>query len=193
LHKKIQHWVSCVKALRVFVGIEIAGCYHDAIGKALEKLGYDVSLVNSCTTALERKMMLDFSKTDDKDLLAIALAIIANKGVSPKRVSGFYEQMQAVCRTRRRYVTEASALKTQIRELMSMVFREFQGLVDLVALAKQKVFGSFWSPKSRLIMRYFPLPDEILNLKETGLKQLAATEGIRLTEREIELLLWIAF
>lgn len=30
LHKKLQHWVSCVKALRVFVGIEVAGCYHDA-------------------------------------------------------------------------------------------------------------------------------------------------------------------
>jgi hypothetical protein len=35
LHQKIQHWVSCVKALRVFVGIEVAGCYHDAIGESV--------------------------------------------------------------------------------------------------------------------------------------------------------------
>lgn len=192
LHKKTQHWVSCVKALRVFVGIEVAGSYHDAIGKALEKHGYEVSMVNSFTTASGRKMMLDFSKTDDKDLLAIAQAIIANNGVSPKRVTGFYEQMQAVCRARRQHVAEASALKTQIRELMSMVFREYQGLVDPDGLTRQKVFGSFWSPKSRLIMRCFPLPSEILSLEETGLNQLAAPESVRLTEREIKLLLQAA-
>ena len=192
LHKKVQRWVSCVKALRVFVGIEVAGCYHDAIGKALDKLGYAVSLVNSFTTATERKMMLDFSKTDDKDLLAIAQAVIANKGVSPKRVTGFYEQMQAVCRARRQHVAEVSALKTQIRQLMSIVFREYQALVDPDALKQQKVFGSFWSPKSRLIMRYFPLPGEILGLEEIGLRQLAASEGVRLTDREIELLLQAA-
>ena len=79
LHKKVQHWVSCIKALRVFVGIEVAGCYHDAIGKALDKLGYEVNQVNSFTTASESKKMLDFSKTDDKDLPAIAQAIIAPK------------------------------------------------------------------------------------------------------------------
>ena len=180
LHKKLQHWVSCVKALRVFIGIEVAGCYHNAISEALEKLGYEVSLVNSFTTASERKKMLDFSKTDDKDLLAIAQVIIANNGISPKRITGFYEQMQAICRARRQHVTEISALKTQVCQLMSMVFREYQGLVDPDTLTKQKVFGSFWSPKSRLIMRYFTLPSQILSLDETGLKYLAASKNIRL-------------
>ncbi len=192
LHKKIQHWVSCVKALRVFVGIEVAGCYHDAIGETLNKLGYDVNLVNSFTTASERKKMLDFSKTDDKDLLAIAQAIIANNGLSPKRVTGFYEQMQAICRTRRQLVTEASALKAQVRQLMSMVFREFQGMIDLGTLTKQKVFASFWSPKSRLIMRHCPSPHQILSLGETGLKKLAISQNIKLTEHEIETLLQAA-
>ncbi len=192
LHKKLQSWVGCVKAVRVFVGIEIAGCYHDAIGKAFANLGYDVGLVNAYTTASNRKMMLDFSKTDDKDLLAIAQAIITNNGVSSKRVTGFYEQMQAVCRTRRQFVKEASAVKTQIRQLMSMVFREFQGLVDSDNLTQQKVFGSFWSPKSRLIMSYFPLPSQILSLEEAGLRKLADFKGVRLSDHEIELLLQAA-
>ncbi len=192
LHKKVQYQVGCVKALRVLVGIEVAGCYHVAIGDALEKLGYEVNQVNPCTTASERKKMLDFSKTDDKDLLAIAQAIIANNGVSPKRVTGFYEQMQAVCRTRRQHVTEASALKTQICQLMSVVFREYQGLVDPDQLKKQKVFGSIWAEKSRLILRHIPLPSQILSLGETGLKQLAAFDGARISDREIELLLQAA-
>ena len=189
LHQKLQHWVSCVKAVRVFVGIEIAGCYHDAIGKALDKYGYDVGLVNAYTTASNRKMMLDYSKTDDKDLLAIAQALINNNGVSSKRVTGFYEQLQVICRTRRQLVKEASAVKTQIRQLMSMVFREFQGLVSAETLTQQKVFGSFWGPKSRLIMSYFPLPSQILSLGETGLRELADFKGIRFSDREIELLL----
>lgn len=192
LHKKVQHWVGCVKALRVFVGIEVAGCYHDAIGEALNKLGYEVNLVNPFTTSSERRKMLDFSKTDDKDLLAIAQAIIANNGISPKRVTGFYEQMQAICRARRQHVAEAAALKAQIRQLMSIVFREFQGMVNPETLEKQKIFSSFWSPKSRLIMRYFPLPNQILTLGETGLKQLATFKGVRLTEHEIKLLLQAA-
>ena len=87
LHKKLQHWVGCVKEVRVFVGIEVAGCNHDAIGKTLTRIGYDVGLVNSYATASNRKMMLDFSKTDDKDLLAIAQALITNNGVSSKRVT----------------------------------------------------------------------------------------------------------
>jgi len=136
--------------------------------------------------------MLDFSKTDDKDLMAIAQAIIANNGLSPKRVTGFYEQMQTVCRTRRQLVAEASALKTQVCQLMSMVFREFQGLTDPGTLTKQKVFASFWNSKSRLIMRYCPLPHQILNLGETGLKKLAASKAIRLTDQEIEILMQAA-
>ena len=192
VHKKLQHWVGCVKAVRVFVGIEIAGCYHDAIGEALTRLGYEVGLVNSYTTASNRKMMLDFSKTDDKDLLAIAQALITNNGISAKRVTGFYEQLQAVCRTRRQFVKEASAVKIQIRQLMSMVFREFQGLIDSDSLTQQKVFDSFWSPKSKMVMSCFPLPSEILNLGEVGLKELAAGKGLKLKDREITLLLQAA-
>lgn len=192
VHKNLQHWVGCVKALRVIVGIEIAGCYHDAIGEALTKLGYEVGLVNSYTTASNRRMMLDFSKTDDKDLLAIAQALITNNGVSAKRVTGFYEQLQAVCRTRRQFVKEASAVKIQIRQLMSMVFREFQGLIDSDNLSQQKVFDSFWSPKSKMVMSCFPLPSEILNLGEIGLKELAAGKGLKLKDREITLLLQAA-
>jgi len=192
LHQKLQHWVGCVKAVRVFVGIEIAGCYHDAIGEALTRLGYDVGLVNSYTTASNRKMMLDFSKTDDKDLLAIAQALITNNGVSAKRVTGFYEQLQAVCRTRRQFVKEASAVKTQVRQLMSMVFREFQGLVDSDSLTQQKVLDSFWGPKSKMVMSCFPLPSEILNLGEAGLEERAASKGLRLSDREITRLLQAA-
>ncbi|MFO8073846.1 MAG: transposase, partial [Polyangia bacterium] len=188
LHQKVQYWVDCVKAQRVFVGVEVAGCYHNAIADALEKLGYEVNLVNSYTTSCERKKMLDYSKTDDKDLMAIGQAIIANNGISPKRVTGYYEQMQLICRTRRQHVTEASALKTQIRQLMTMLFREFQGLVDPAALKKQKIFNSFWSRESRMIMRHCPLPDEILQLGKTGLQQLSAAEGLRLKDHEIELL-----
>jgi len=192
LHAKIQHWVSCVKALRVFVGVEVAGCYHDAIGNALSRHGYQVELVNSYTTASNRRMMLDFSKTDDKDLLAIAQAVIANNGLSPKRVTGFYEQMQTVCRTRRQLVHEISALKAQIRQLMSIVFREFQGLTCSNTLKQEKVFSSFWASKSRLIMSYCPLPGQLLEMGEEGLKELARFKGLKLKEHEIKLLLQAA-
>jgi len=192
LHHKIQYWAGCVKAQRIFVGVEVAGCYHNAIVEALEKLGYEVSLVNSFTTSTERKKMLDFSKTDDKDLRAIGQAILANSGLSPRRVTGFYEQLQLVCRARRQYVKEASALKAQIRQLMSLIFREFQGLTNPLELKQKKIFDSFWGRKSRLIMRYCPLPEQILQLEETGLQELAKFEDTMLKDDEIRLLLQAA-
>ncbi len=97
--------------------------------------------------------------------------------------------MQAVCRTRRQLVSEASAIKTQIRQLMSIVFREFQGLVNAAELKQQKIFASFWNRKSQMIMRYYPLPDQLLQLGETGLRQLAAAEKVEIEDQEIELLL----
>jgi hypothetical protein len=75
---------------------------------------------------------------------------------------------------------------------MSMVFREFQGLTNPAGLKKQKIFDSFWSRKSRMIMRYSPLPEQVLHLGETGLKQLAETDKVKLTDREIQLLLQAA-
>jgi len=192
LHHRVQHWAGCVKAQRIFVGVEVAGCYHNAIVEALEKLGYEVNLVNSFTTSTERRKMLDFSKTDDKDLRAIGQAILANNGLSPRRVTGFYEQLQLVCRTRRRHVNEASALKTQLRQLMTLVFREFQGLTNPAELEQKKIFDSFWGRKSRLIMRHCPLPEQILQLGETGLQELAKFENTRLKDDEIRLLLQAA-
>ncbi len=67
LHQKVQYWVDLIKAQRVFVGIEVAGCYHNAIADTLEQMGYEVNLVNSFTISCKRKEMLDYSKTDDND------------------------------------------------------------------------------------------------------------------------------
>ena len=188
LHKKVQYWANCVRAQRVFVGIEVAGCYHNAIADALEQLGYEVNQVNSVTTFYERIKMLDYSKSDDKDLLSIAQAIIANNGLSPKRVTGFYEVMQSVCRARRKLIKERSAVKAQIRQLMTKVFREFQGLVDPESFKQEKVFD-FWGKKSRFIMSCCPLPSQILSLNKAGLTQLAALVKLKFTDHEIELLL----
>lgn len=188
LHQKVQYWANYVRAERVFAGIEVAGCYHNAIADTLGCLGYEVEQINSVTTAYERIKMLDYSKSDDKDLLSIAQAIIANNGMSPKRVTGFYEVLQSVCRARRQLVRERSAVKTQIRLLMTRVFREFQGLIDPDTLKREKVFD-FWGKKGRFIMSCCPLPSQILNLNKEGLTQLAGLVDIQFTDREIDLLL----
>jgi hypothetical protein len=75
---------------------------------------------------------------------------------------------------------------------MSMVFREFQGLTSSANLKQKQIFSSFWGQKSRLIMRYYPLPEQILQLGETGLQQLAELEGIRFKDYETSLLLQAA-
>ncbi len=91
--------------------------------------------------------------------------------------------MQLICRTRRQLVTEGSALKTHIIQLMALFFREFQGLVDPDMLQKQKIFSFFWGWRGRRIVLHCPLPEETMQLGEPGLEQLALAHGFRLKDR----------
>ncbi len=188
LHHKIQEHVGCVKAKRLYVGVEVAGHYHNDIVDSLTKLGYQVDIINGSATASQRTKMLDYSKTDNKDLVALAQLIIENSGLNSKRVTGIYKQLQLVCRSRREYVRNQSAIKNQIRRIMTSIFREFQGLIEPGTTEKLKIFGSFWNEKSRFIMRNCPCPQQILKLGQKQLVQKATAANIKLTHNELKLL-----
>ena len=115
LLEKIQRAILNHNAKRVFVGIEATGHYHEDIVRELEKHGYEVTIINPYTTFEERASVLNWSKTDDLDLAAIAMAIIQNKGTESKLPLGIYDKLLTACRARRSEVNKRSALQIEVR------------------------------------------------------------------------------
>ena len=64
---------------KIVFGVENTGHYQEHITKLLTEKGQCVIAINPVTTCEERKSVLDYSKTDDIDLHAIASAIAGGK------------------------------------------------------------------------------------------------------------------
>lgn len=57
------------------------------------KRGYGVTIINAATTCEERSSALNWSKTGDLDLYAIAHTLIQNKGMENKLPEGNYKRL----------------------------------------------------------------------------------------------------
>jgi len=191
LTEKIQQAIINHNAKRVFIGIEATGHYHEDIVRELEKQGYEVTIINPYTTFEERASALNWSKTDDLDLAAIATAIIQNKGTESKLPLGIHDKLLAACRARRSEVKKRSALQMETRCLMDVIWREFQGIPTVVNGKPQvkPVFSDLWGKASCYFMRHYPLPNQVLALGEKGLRTLSKEQGLQLRSSTIEKLL----
>lgn len=191
---KIKESIDSVKAIKVLIGIEATGHYYEEIVSFLQESGYEVIIVNPLTTHEERSASLNWCKTDDIDLSAIAYCIIHNKGTGSKLTTGIYAKLQTLTRNRRALVNQRSAVKIQIRTLMDAIWKEFQGYPEKVDgnLTVTKIFSNLWGKTPRFIMKHYPLPKQILQFGREGLRQVAKDNGLTLPNETIEKLLYAA-
>ncbi|MFD1361948.1 IS110 family transposase [Lentibacillus salinarum] len=84
-------------------------------------------MLNSATTAQERQDLLNCSKIDNLDLMAIVQSIMHNRGTSSGLSSGNIHKLQTLTRARRELVQEESAVQNRIRVYVDHIFREYQG------------------------------------------------------------------
>lgn len=191
LHDKIQAVVTRWQVQRVLVGIESSGHYHEDVVRSLERLGYEVTILNAYTTKEERNAALNWAKTDDLDLVSIARALVGNKGTETKLRQGIWHQLFKAVRARRAEVKHQARLKIEIRVLMDDLWREFQGLILTAGKVpvKVKIFDSFWCQASRFLMENYPDPADIIALGKEGLQRLSQEYGLRLRPHQINTLL----
>lgn len=194
LHEKLQKIKAKVEAKRIFVGIEATGHYYEDIVRELEALKYVVTIINAATTYEERAGALNWSKTDDLDLDAIAQVIIQNKGTENKLPQGKYQELLTLTRARRNEVRKRSRVKVEIRTLMDKIWREFQGhvLVNGNTPTKVELFSDFWGKSSLFFMKHFPHPEDILSMDEEGIRALSVKHNLKLRDSTIRNLLYVA-
>ena len=131
LCKKIKQAVQSTQAIKIFLGVEATGHYYEDIVREMAKHGYAVQIFNAYTTYEERASALNWCKTDDLDLVALAHAISRNKGTDNKLPEGPQRQLLALCRARRSEVRKRSTLRMEIRVLMDAIWREYQGYAEI--------------------------------------------------------------
>jgi transposase len=191
---KMRASIENVNAVKVLVGIEATGHYYEDTVSLLQKDGFEVIIINPLTTHEERSASLNWCKTDDIDLSAIAYCVIHNKGTDSKLTSGIYAELQTLTRCRKSLVNHRSSIKIQIRTIMDSIWKEFQGYPEISDDKPSviKVFSDLWGKAPRFFMRHYPLPHQILYLGYEGLKQLSKENNLKLRKETIKKLLHAA-
>lgn len=194
LCNKIDQAVGATQAVRLFLGVEATAHYYEDIVRDMAKRGYHVQIINPYTTFEERASALSWCKTDDLDLVAIAHAIKSNKATENKLLDGLQRHLLVLTRARRSETRKRASLRTEIRVLMDIIWREYQGYADHSngKARKIKVFSDFWGKASLFFIEHYPHPDEVLKLGEVGLRKLSIQHNLKLRKTTIQKLLYIA-
>ncbi|MDG5790196.1 IS110 family transposase [Evansella sp. AB-P1] len=175
----------------VIVGIETTGHYYEDLVRKCLKAGYRVRVVNAATTDQERKALMNWSKTDNIDLMAIIQSLINGRGTSSELSSGNIGVLQKLTRARREIVDERTSTQNLIRMHMDHVFREFQGKSVWENGKRKHVqpFSKLFGKAPCYIMKYYPHPSDIMGLGEDGLRKLSIQENLKLRDSTIKCLI----
>lgn len=178
----------------VIVGIETTGHYYEDLVRRCHQEGYHVRIVNAATTAQERQALLNWSKTDNLDLMAIVQSMIHGRGTSNELSTGDIHRLQKLTRARRTLIEERTDTQNSIRMHLDHVFREMQGKSIWINGKREHVkpFSTLFGKAPRYLMRHFPHPSDILKLGEEGLRALSIKENLKLRDESIRILVEFA-
>lgn len=178
----------------VVVGVETTGHYYESLVRHSRAVNYQVRILNAATTAQERNTLLNWSKTDNLDLMAIVQSMIHGRGTSSELASGTVHNLRKLTRARRELVKERSAKMNLIRSYVDRIFLEFQGKSIWTDGKRKhsKPFSVLFGKAPRYLMRHSLHPKDILSLGEDGLRELSVRENLKLRDISIQLLLEFA-
>lgn len=173
---KLRVEVARAEALRnasvVKVGLEQAGHYHRNLMARLVDVGMEVTLLNPAQVKQNRSQnLLRTTKTDERDLCAIAELIIRGKGRVFQGTETAMSVQIAYAAHRRRKVKARSALKNQIYATADLVFPLLDSCFDDLLGTK---FG-------RLIIEEGLDPLRIRQLGQSRLRTYSSNRGVRIT------------
>lgn len=196
--KEVKEIVERVKKKHqlkeVVVGIETTGHYYEDLVRHFKSSGYHIRIINSATTANERKTMLNRSKTDRLDLITIVQTIINGRGNSNELPSGSVRELKKLTRVRRELVKERTATKNNILGYVDHIFREFQGKIIWVdgIRKKKKPFFNLFAKASRYLMKHHLHASDIMALGPKGLRELSIDKNLKLRDETIQTLIELA-
>lgn len=82
LRKAIDETREAYQLTDVILGIETTAHYYEDLVRISMNEGYIVRVINAATTAKERETVLNYTKTDRVDLMAIIQSILHGRGIT---------------------------------------------------------------------------------------------------------------
>ncbi|MED1603544.1 IS110 family transposase [Alkalihalophilus marmarensis] len=179
---------------KVVLGIETTAHYYEDLVRLSHSENYHVRTINAASTAQERNALMNWSKTDNLDLMTIVQSVIHGRGTSNELRSGIVLELQKLTRARRNLVQTRTALENAIRVHLDQVFREFQGKSIVVEGKRRHIqpFSELFGKASRYVMRHCLHPEDLLSLGTEGLRNLSIEHNLKMREHSIEILLTLA-
>jgi len=191
---KVAEAITISNAQKIFIGVEATGHYYEDIVRFFGAHGHNVAILNAATTHEERASALNWCKTDDRDLVAIAYSLKNNKATESQLPTDHYRQLLALTRARRQEVRKRSLIRMEMRNLMDKIFRSYQGIITFKNNSPKKVtiFSDFFGKSSRWILKNAPHPSDIIQLGEFGLRHISKEHNLKLRQTTIQKLLQAA-
>ena len=150
---------------QVIVGIETTAHYYEDLVRLCMNEGYIVRILNAATTAKERETVLNYTKTDRVDLMAIVQSLLHGRGGTSVDSVQELESLKTLTRARRALVDNQTRIINHLRMYMDHIFREFQGKNVRIDGENKvvKILDQFVS-KTSLFSKKVPVPGAIMTI-----------------------------
>ena len=191
MKKHIDATCEAYSLSQVIIGIETTAHYYEDLVRQCMQEGYIVRVLNAATTARERETVLNYTKTDRVDLMAIVQSLLHGRGGTSVESLLELESLKTLTRARRALVNTQTRTINHLRMYMDHIFREFQGKNLKVDGENRviKILDQFDSKTSLFLMRNYPHPSDILLLGRSGLRKISIENNLKLRDQSIERLL----
>ena len=191
MKKRIDTTCEAYALSQVIVGIETTAHYYEDLVRQCMYEGYIVRVLNAATTARERETVLNYTKTDRVDLMAIVQSLLHGRGGTSIDALLELESLKTLTRARRTLVNTQTRTINHLRMYMDHIFREFQGKNAKVNGENKviKILDQFDSKTSLFLMRHHPHPSDILTLGRTGLRKISIENNLKLRDSVINRLM----
>jgi len=122
----------CKEKTKVMVAMESTACYHVNLFSFLISKGINAIIINPLLISNFSKLALRKTKTDKKDALVIAQFLLTQKdSLAQHAISSEMADLRDIARQRESLVDQMTAIKHEIKQLLTMTFPELEGIVGL--------------------------------------------------------------
>jgi len=139
---KLVTRLAAVSTASLLLGMESTASYHIALFSYLTAKGYRVAIINPLLIANFAKLSLRKTKTDKKDAFTIAQFLLLRKEAlatgSPRLT-----ELKDLSRRRERLVDEMTALKNDMKRILSVTFPELETITGIFTKSTLRLLTEF--------------------------------------------------
>src|SRR5512135_531156 len=139
---KLVTRLAAVSTASLLLGMESTASYHIALFSYLTAKGYRVAIINPLLIANFAKLSLRKTKTDKKDAFTIAQFVLLRKETLATG-SPHLTERKDLSRRRERLVDEMTALKNDMKRILSVTFPELETITGIFTKSTLRLLTEF--------------------------------------------------